>query len=154
MIDREELLEKYAGTEKDFTGRRRGGLRDKTIRGGIYRESDLSGRYFDASAFREADLSFANFSCIRMYETSFKNCYMEGIDFTGARFGQVGFKNVDLTRAIFKNATLGETSFKNVNLSYADFSGARRFNEGNYINLIFYQTIMPDGSIRTDAPSK
>ena len=80
-MDREELLRKYAGGEKDFTGRRRGGLRNQTIRGGIYREADFSRRYFDESAFREVDLSFSNFRGVRMYETSFKNCYMERIRF-------------------------------------------------------------------------
>ena len=80
MIDREELLEKYAGTEKDFTGRRRGGLRDKTIRGGIYREADFSGRYFD-------------------------------------------------------------------------LRGAKKLIIESCKNIIFYETIIPDGSIRTDNPS-
>ena len=152
MIDREELLEKYAGTEKDFTGRRRGGLISQSIEGGIYREADFRDRYFDCGSFVEVDLSFANFNCIRMYESNFRNCYMEGIDFTSAEFGQVGFNNVDLTRAIFRNATLSEVSFYKVDLSYADLSGAERFNEVSIKNTIFYETIMPDGSIRTDAP--
>ena len=153
MIDREELLKKYAGTEKDFTGRRRGGLRDQSIKGGIYREADFSRRYFDCGSFIEVDLSFANFRGVQMYESSFENCFMESANFTSAKFGQTGFFEVDLTRAIFKNAILGEAGFCDANLSYVDFSGAKRFNEVRFDNVVFYETIMPNGSIRTDTPS-
>ena len=99
MIDREELLEKYAGTEKDFTGQSFGGLRDGSIRGGIYKNTSFSDEYFDGASFREVDLSFADFRHVRMYESSFRNCYMEGADFTSAKFGQVIFYEVDLTSA-------------------------------------------------------
>jgi uncharacterized protein YjbI with pentapeptide repeats len=153
-VDREELIRKYAGGEKDFTG---GNFRSanwisKRVRGGIYREANFSDAYFDGSSFVEADLSFAKFVRVRIYESVFaKNCYMEGADFSYAVFGQVTFCNVDLSRAIFRNARLSETSFENANLSYADFRGARRFNEVSFENVIFYETIMPDGSIYTDS---
>ena len=153
MVDREELLEKYAGTEKDFTGQSFGGLRDQSIRGGIYRETNFSEAEFDCGSFIEVDLSFANFRRVRMYESSFENCFMESANFTSAKFGQTGFFEVDLTRAIFKNAILGEASFYDANLSYVDFSGAKRFNEVRFDNVVFYETIMPNGSIRTDTPS-
>ncbi len=79
-MDREELLRKYAGGEKDFTGRRFGGdWRDKLFRGGIYREADFSNAYFDSSGFLEVDLSFANFRRIHIYESSFQDSYMEGL---------------------------------------------------------------------------
>lgn len=75
---------------------------------------------------------------------------MEKINFTSAKFGQVGFSNINLTRAIFRNAILSEVSFKDVNLSYADLSGAKQFIIGRCKNTVFYETIMPDGSVRTD----
>ncbi len=153
-MDREELIRKYAGGEKDFTGRSFRGVdrRDKTVKGGIYREADFSNSYFDGSSFVEADLSFAKFVRTRIYESVFaENCYMEGADFSYATFGQITFCNVDLSRAIFRNARLSETGFYDVDLSYADLSGARRFNEVRIENVLFYETIMPDGSIRTDS---
>ncbi|MEO1671107.1 MAG: pentapeptide repeat-containing protein [Cyanobacteria bacterium J06631_2] len=153
MVDREELLEKYAGTEKDFTGQSFGGLRDKSIKGGIYRETNFSEAEFDCGDFIEVELSFANFRRVRMFESSFMNSFMEGIDFTGARFGQVAFYKVNLTRAIFKNATLSETSFYQADLSYADLQGAKEYEMGRFEEVIFYETIMPDGSIRTDTSS-
>ena len=75
---------------------------------------------------------------------------MEGVDFSCAIFGQSSFYNADLTKAIFRNAILDEFSFHDVNLSYADLQGAKEFTLGRCKNVIFYETIMPDGSIRTD----
>lgn len=154
MIDKEELLEKYAGTEKNFTGQSFGGLRDRSIRGGIYKKTNFSEEEFDCGSFIDVDLSFANFRQVRMFESSFEDSYMERVNFSNARFGQVLFYNVNLTGAIFNNAILGETGFSNADLSRVDFSGVKRFNEVRFDNVIFYETIMPDGSIRTDTPSK
>ncbi|MEM9275864.1 MAG: pentapeptide repeat-containing protein [Cyanobacteria bacterium P01_F01_bin.143] len=150
-MDREELLRLYAGGEKDFTGQSFGGLRDQSIRGGIYRETDFSEEEFDGASFREVDLSFADFRHVQMYESSFRKCYMEGVNFSYAVFGQVSFIKTDLTRAIFRNATLSEFGFYQVNLSYADLSGSREFILGRCENVIFYETIIPDGSICTDS---
>lgn len=149
MIDREELLRLYTGGEKDFTGRRRGGLRDQIIKGGIYREADFSGRYFESSAFRDVDLSFAKFIGVRMYETTIGNSYMEGADFSNAVFGQVTFFDVNLSRAIFKNATFNEAGFENADLSYADLSGVTKLISGRCRNVIFHETIMPNGAVYT-----
>ena len=148
-MDREELLRLYAGSEKDFTGRRRGGLRSKTIRGGIYREADFSGRYFDSGHFIGVDLSFANFRQVRMYESTIGNSYMEGADFSNAIFGQVTFYDVNLTRAVFRNVVFEEAGFKNANLSYADLSGATRLFSDRCKNVIFHETIMPNGAVYT-----
>ncbi len=148
-MDREELLRLYAGGEKDFTGQSFGGLRNQRIRQGIYRETDFSEQEFDGGHFREVDLSFANFRRVRMFESSFRNCYMEGIDFSNAVFGQVLFNKVDLSRAIFRNAVFEEAGFSRANLSYVDLRGARKLIIESCKNVIFYKTIMPDGSIRS-----
>lgn len=75
---------------------------------------------------------------------------MEGVDFTNARFGQVLFSKVDLSRAIFRNAIFEEAGFSKANLSYVDLRGAKKFIIESCENVIFYETIMPDGSIRSD----
>ncbi len=125
---------------------------DKVVRGAIYQEADFSNSYFDVSGFYECDLSFAKFIRVRMYESGFGRCDMPGVDFTYATFGQSRFTDVDLRAAIFKNADLTETNFRNANLAYADFTGARNWEiEGRSEDVTFYETIMPDGSIRTDS---
>ncbi|MBW4649624.1 MAG: pentapeptide repeat-containing protein [Kastovskya adunca ATA6-11-RM4] len=151
-MDREELVRKYAGGEKDFTGRRfrNSNWIDEIVRGGIYREADFSNAYFVRSGFDEADLSFAKFVRARMYESGFgSTCCLEGIDFTYAVFSQCNFSEVDLRGAIFRNATLSEVNFRNANLSYADLRGARKLTVGSCENAIFYETIMPNGRIYT-----
>ena len=149
MIDREELLRLYAGGEKDFTGQGFGGMRDKTIKGGIYRETNFSDAYFDCASFIEVDLSFAIFSRVRMYESTICNSYMEGADFSGAIFGQALFYNVNLTRAIFRNAVFEEAGFNNADLSYADLSGAKGLKTYECRKVIFHETIMPNGAVYT-----
>ncbi|MBD1929851.1 pentapeptide repeat-containing protein [Trichocoleus sp. FACHB-90] len=74
---------------------------------------------------------------------------MEGIDFTYAVFGQCNFSGVDIRGAIFRNATLSEVNFRNANLSYADLRGAKKLTVGSFDNVIFYETIMPNGRVYT-----
>ena len=152
MIDREELLRLYAGGEKDHTRKSFRGTRwrDRIARGGIYRETNFSNTYFEGSGFRDADLSFANFSRVRIYECFFvKNCYMEGTDFSDAVFGQVTFYDVNLSRSIFRNVVFEEAGFKNADLSYADLSGATGLRTYRCKNVIFHETIMPNGAVYT-----
>ena len=151
-MDREELLRKYAGGEKDFTGQsfQDADWIDNIVIGGIYHRTDFSGASFIRSGFDKADLSFANFRRVRMFESGFGwDCCMEGIDFSNASFSQCNFKGVDLTRAIFRNATISETSFKNANLSFVDLRGVKEFDSCSCRGIVFYETIMPDGSIRS-----
>lgn len=151
-MNQEQVIKKYAGTEKDFTGRSFRGSHwvDKTFIGGIYQQVDFSHSYLDCSSFNEADLSWAQFIRVSMYETGFENCHMEGTDFSWADLGECNFSNVNLSRARFRNATFSQTSFKNANLSYADLTGARKFDSCVCQGTIFYETIMPDGNIRSD----
>jgi uncharacterized protein YjbI with pentapeptide repeats len=152
-MDREEFLRLYARSEKDFTGKSFRGANwiDRIVIGGIYHRTDFSQASFIRSGFDKADLSFARFIGARMYESGFGwNCYMEGVDFSYAVFSQCNFSRVDLSRVIFKNATISETSFTHANLSYADLSGAKEFDSCSCRGTIFYATIMPDGSVRTD----
>jgi uncharacterized protein YjbI with pentapeptide repeats len=73
-MDREELIRKYAGGEKDLTGGDfiRSHWIDDTARGGIYQEADFSNSYFDSSGFHDCNLSFSKFTRVRMYESSFE----------------------------------------------------------------------------------
>ncbi|WP_310481649.1 pentapeptide repeat-containing protein [Chamaesiphon sp. VAR_48_metabat_403] len=148
-MDTEEFIRKYTGEGRDFTGRRFGGERYEEIFRGIYREADFDNTSFDGCSFEESDLSFAKFQGVRLYETMFKNCLMEGADFSYAYFGQAGFYSVDLRGAIFRNANFIEGDFDDTVLSYADLTGAKNLIDASYKNVIFYETIMPNGQIYT-----
>ena len=151
-MDREELIRKYDGGERDFTGENFRGVHwnDRVYKRIIYQQTDFSNSYFDSSGFSGCDLSFAKFVRARMYEGGFADCYMPGADSRGATFGQIVFNDVDLTSAIFKNTDLVETSFTRCNLAYADFTGARNLRLRPFKECLIYETIMPDGSICTD----
>jgi uncharacterized protein YjbI with pentapeptide repeats len=148
-MDTDEFIRKYAGEGRDFTGRRFGGERNDENFRGIYREANFANTIFDGCDFRESDLSFAKFKRVRLYETTFNDCLMEEADFSYAYFGQAGFRSVDLRGAIFRNANFIEGSFGDTVLSYADLTGAKNLIEASYVNVIFYETIMPNGQIYT-----
>ena len=99
--------------------------------------------------FIGVDLSFANFRQVRMYESTIGNSYMEGADFSDAIFGQVTFYDVNLSRSIFRNVVFEEAGFKNADLSYADLSGATKLTTDRCRNVIFHETIMPNGAVYT-----
>ena len=152
-MDREELIRKYAGGERDKTGRncRGANWRNEIDKGIIYHQADFSNSYFELSWFDECDLSFTKFIHARMYESGFGRSYMPGADLTYPKFGQCRFTDVDFRTAIFKNTTISETRFKRCNLAYADFTGAREFFLIDCRECLFHETILPDGSIRTDS---
>ena len=151
-MDREELIRKYAGGERDKTGRncRDANWNDRVDKGVIYHQADFSNSYFELSGFDECDLSSAKFVRARMYESGFGRSYMPGADFSGATFSQCSFVEVDLISAIFKNTDLSETYFSRYNLAYADFTGARALGLRPFEECLIYETIIPDGSICTD----
>lgn len=151
-MDREELIRKYAGGERDKTGRKiQAHWNDRVDKGIIYQQADFSNSYFELSGFDECDLSFTKFLYARMYESGVGRSYMPGADFTYATFSQCSFIDVDLRSAIFKNTTISETYFSRCNLAYADFTGARELSLRRFKECLIYETIMPNGSIRTDS---
>jgi uncharacterized protein YjbI with pentapeptide repeats len=149
-MDREESIGKYAGGEKDFTGRdfRSADCYEKIFRG-IYREANFANARFDGCSFEESNLSFAKFTNVRLYETMFNDCFMEGADFSYAHFGQAGFFGANLRGAIFTDANFFEGDFTDCDLSYADLSGAKKLTVSACVNVIFHETIMPNGQIYT-----
>lgn len=61
-MDREELIRKYAGGERDLTGRRiQAHWNDRIDKSIIYQRADFDFSNFDSSGFDECDLSFTKF---------------------------------------------------------------------------------------------
>ena len=90
-------------------------------------------------------MSQKNLRRIRLtYERPKSGIYKQA-DLSNSYFEGSHYKDCD-----FRNAILDEFSFHDVNLSYADLQGAKEFTLGRCKNVIFYETMMPDGSIRTD----
>lgn len=151
-MDAGELLRRYAAGERDFTGVKLPGihLMDKELSKVIFREADLSNAYLDWTNLSYADLSHANLRGVRLGEAALEGANLEGADLSGAVFGQTYLGKANLSHAKLRDAILTETSFDDANLSYADLSGARDFSINRCKGATFCETIMPDGSIRSD----
>ena len=86
---------------------------------------------------------------------------MSNADLSEAHLKFANFKSADLTNANLSGANITGAYFSNANLTNANFT--RAISEEEYGDVmevfsiynppIFHNTIMPDGSIRTDAPS-
>ncbi len=97
-------------------------------------------------------MSFANFTEANFGESGFEKVNLEGANFTKAIFFQTGISKCDLTGTIFRKFRLEESQPMDGKLTRVDFTGARDLYFGSKTKVIFDQTIMPDGSIRTDTP--
>jgi len=148
----EELLERYAAGERDFTGVKLFGIRlmDKVLRGIILKEADLRDAYFDWSTLSYADLSYADLRGSHLGEASLGRANLEGVDLSHAVFGQTTLREANLSHAKLERAILTETSFDKANLSYANFTGAIDFNIRRCKGAIFCETIMPNGTVRNE----
>ncbi len=124
-----------------------------SFRGGIFRNVDFTGAVFSDTSILDCDMSFANFTGANFGESSSLRVNFEGANFTKAVFFQSGISESVVTEAIFREAKMEESGPGDGKLTRVDFTGARMFDlDIGRRKVIFDQTIMPDGSIRTDTP--
>jgi uncharacterized protein YjbI with pentapeptide repeats len=147
-MTREELLQRYASGDRDFSGAY---LDEGTKLTG----ANLSGINLSGSTLAEAGLDTVNFS---------------GANLQGAHFGQstlfdTNLRSANLSKAILSHASLDRSdltdcqlvganleaaSLMNVNLTRANLTDAL-ISEDTYLKgVLFSETIMPDGTIRDD----
>jgi uncharacterized protein YjbI with pentapeptide repeats len=153
VMTAEELLERYAAGERDFSGVDLQGVRlaDKDLRGIILRNANLRGSYLAGTDFDRADFSDADLSKARLESTGFIEANLTKADLRECYCLQTPFFDANLSYANFTKAFLEETSFGGANLSHTDFSQATRFDiDGRCTGAIFCETILPTGSVRTD----
>lgn len=146
---------KITVTGADFSGANMSkcGIMYQRLSGGIFRNVDFTDTTFDDTPILDCDMSFTNFTGANIAESSFKRIKLEGANFTKAVFFQSGIYESVLTDAIFRGAKLEESGPRNGKLTRVDFTKTRMFDlDIGRRSVIFDQTIMPDGSIRTDTP--
>lgn len=162
----DELLERYAAGERDFTPF-----------GIEYTERDLKGVNLSGATFGirtmefvavwdEVDFSKANLSGAWLDKRSIENANLRGANLSKASLYQAGLCNSDLRGADFREASLMYTDlryakvdgadFRGANLSEARWHGTRLTNvnfkgaiDPYFVLAIFDNTIMPDGTIRS-----
>jgi uncharacterized protein YjbI with pentapeptide repeats len=94
-----------------------------------------------------ADLSFANLSQAQLVFTNFSDANLSFINLSQARLTGADFSRSLLRGADLSNADLGGANFRNADLSGVNLSGANLIG-ANLTGAVFYNTTMPDGSIR------
>ncbi len=146
-IDVEELLERYATGERDFS--------EITINGSdeLYR-ANLSGINLSKSSVGEifmegSNLSGANLRGTQLGQTCLRDTNLRGADLTGADLRHANLNGANLTSANLTDASLQGATMQRVNLTDANLTGAeiefiREMTEGS----IFCRTIMPNGSVK------
>ena len=148
----EEFLKRYAAGERDFRDLDLQGIcvQDKRLSGLILSGANLRKADFAHSVFTKSDLSGANLRYARLSEACFMEASLEAADLRNVNFLQTLFYKTNLKGANFSNTLLEETGFNGSNLSHTNFSGALKFDLPRCKKAIFYETILPDGTIRTD----
>lgn len=106
----------------------------------------------DGDETTPAILVGANFSGLELSHMSFGYADLTNADFRGANLSEARFFNANLTNADFRGASRISGSFAGANFTNANFSGLLRtplFHPvyGQYENVIWSNTTMPDGRI-------
>lgn len=145
-IDIEELLQRYAAGERDFS--------EINIEGSdeLYR-ANLSGINLSNSSVGEifmegSNLSGANLRGTQLGQTCLRNTNLQGTDLAGADLSHANLDGADLTGAQLIRACLRNVTMRGANLTDADLTGSEiELIRDMFEDSIFCRTIMPDGSI-------
>ncbi|MBD1843349.1 pentapeptide repeat-containing protein [Cyanobacteria bacterium FACHB-63] len=124
-MTREELLQRYAAGERDFSG------------------ADLSGVNLEEVALEEINLEGANLSGTLFFRSNlwgaiFRNANLEGADFSMALLDETDFRGANL-----RNCNTMETSMIRANFQNAT-------EEETKLGSHMYHTILPDGRVVSD----
>jgi uncharacterized protein YjbI with pentapeptide repeats len=134
VMTAEELLERYAAGERDFSG------------------VDLSG-----VNLMEVNLEDVNLACAILRETQFQRSLLNGAIFKSADLEGADFFLASLDRTDFRAANLSRCRIVEASLIRANFDGAIEgvISEGYNLGGYTYKTIMPDGRVETcDDPGR
>jgi uncharacterized protein YjbI with pentapeptide repeats len=146
-----ELLERYAAGERDFSNCQFWG-NIELMRGANLQEIILVNADLSEHDLSGANLSGANLSGAGLEQAGFENANLTGANLSGAFLNQAEFIGANLTGAYPINACDIEfANFCKANLTDAILRNAMNEREPFILDdAIFYNTIMPDGSIRNE----
>jgi uncharacterized protein YjbI with pentapeptide repeats len=75
---------------------------------------------------------------------------LSGRNFQDANLASSGFTRANLSNATFVNANLSGARLDGVDLRFTNLLNARAFNPDDHQGVFYEQTILPDGTIRSD----
>ena len=144
----EELLERYAAGERDFSGvevRASDELVGSNLTGINLSEAILAEMILERVDWSDAILINAHFG-----QTALNGANLQRVDLSGATLTFGSLDDADLTDARLIGADLEGTDMRNVNFTRSNLTGAKTSDNPYFIGSIFNNTIMPNGDIRTD----
>lgn len=116
--------------------------------------ADLSDATLEDSNFSSASFLGASLLDSTFINCSFRNASLVTIDSLNAVFTDCDLSDATisgyLTGADFQNANLTNTDFSGADLTGANLTGATGFSPDAHSNVIYFGTILPDGTERTD----
>lgn len=130
----------------DFRGSDLGAIRMYS-QGLILCHANLSKLDLSVFLFRGSNLSGANLSGAMLFRAKFSNANLTGAKLDRIIGTEIWFTDANLTSASFIKANLAESHFGGANLTTANFMNARN---AYFERAIFKETIMPDGSLRSN----
>jgi len=130
-----------------------------TFTGASLAKADLNGSDLSGANLQSADLSQAQFSNVKLGSASFLaasliKTTLRDIDLSGANLTNLDSSGADFSDSNLTNARvsgyLTGANFSGADLTGANFSGAIGFDADAHTGTTFKNTILPDGSTRTD----
>lgn len=134
-MNKDELLRRYAAGERNFSGV-------------VLRDADLSGANLERVIFDGADLSNTNLVDANLDSADLSNADLTNANLSGANLYCSKMYGANFTNANLSNANLTSIIFDGANLTFAHMTNAENLT-GSGRNAIYYNTIMPDGTIET-----
>jgi uncharacterized protein YjbI with pentapeptide repeats len=110
---------------------------------------ELEGANLYETSLDGVSLRSKNLSGVNLSSASLRGADLIGTNLTGAKLGNVNFTDAQLIGAILVDAALSSADFTRADLTSANLTGAKDFNP-NQEGIIFKNTVMPDGTVRTD----
>ena len=114
---------------------------------------------FTRASFVDSNFTQSNFSGSTMGMASFIHCNFEdgtltNLDAVEANFSDSNFTNAvvsgNLTKSRFQRCDFKNTNFSGSNFTDADLTDALHFDPSVHTGVIYSNTTLPDGTIRTD----
>ena len=139
-MDIEELLERYAAGERDFSGV---DLSRTDLTGVDFSSNKLN----NSICFMEADFCNSNLSKANLYFAIFEGANLKNANLTGAILSCANFEGANLTNADLTCSELTATCFAAADLTNANLSNS----QGSFMckDTFFYNTIMPNNTIKS-----
>ncbi|MDG0964620.1 MAG: pentapeptide repeat-containing protein [Opitutales bacterium] len=124
-----------------------------------FSQANLSLCDFNDANFIDCNFTNANFQGASLQSSSFNNCNLSNTNLTNLDGQSVNFSNSNLSNttisgnlnnAKFLQAVLSGADFSSANLTGANLTGAVGFLPSSYTNVIYSNTILPDGTVRNN----